>query len=166
MKISKIAIILILAILAISAVSASDSSQDTLNSTDEVSDILLDDEDMFEEYADGTGTQDSHMNITWPDEIKVGEFPEIKYELPNDADYSSHVVVYIDNERIDDGQYPYQTSYPIFIDEYVTYTLMVKFTGDNKYAPYVESKTYNVNDFIFTIQVLNISLGKIHQNNY
>lgn len=157
MKINRIILVgLLMAILTIGAVSASENTDisDTVASPQDI-DVIADDDDEFEEfveYKDGTGSADADIKVHWPSEIKVGDNAEITFDLPEDME--SYVTLSINNERIDDGQLAdNSTPYDVFIDEFGTNVLKLKFYGDSKYKPFTTQKTYNVNDYLFNVSL-------------
>lgn len=157
MKINKFMLvgIFLLAILTIGAVSASENITDVDGSSKD-SNILMDDEDEydgFEEYDDGSGTENANMKVSWPSTVKVGDYPSINFTLPDDVDDDSKVILFINNERVDDGiNARYHNIYEFFIDEFGTYDIKIKFCGDDKYAPYSENHKYVVKDYLFDVE--------------
>lgn len=163
MKIKKIILIsTLLLILTLGAVSASDNAviSDNITSS-QVTDIISDEDDDFIDYEFGTGTENPNVEVCWPTEIRVGENVDITFNLPDDM--RSKVLLFVDNQRYDDGQDANTTMpYSVFIDDFGTTTLKFQFYGDSKYAPIAMEKSYNVNDFIFDAYALdeNIVYGQ------
>ena len=156
MKFSKIILIsLILIMLTLGAVSASQDIHDNTTSMQDA-DVIADDDDDddegFIEYEEGTGTQNPNIEVEWPDEIQIGNFYPVSFKVPEDM--HSSVVLFVNNERADDGQEAdSNTPYDVYLDEFGTYKLKFKFYGDDKYMPVVKEKTYKVTDYKFTAEV-------------
>ena len=157
MKINKIILVsILLLILTLGAVSASDNTDISNNVTSSQDvDIIADDDDEwdddFAEYEDGSGIVDPNIKVNWPSELKVGDEPEITFDLPEDL--QTNVVLFLNNERIDDGQEAdNSTPYELFIDEFGKTDLKFKFYGDDKYKPVTLHKTYDVKDYKFNLE--------------
>lgn len=165
MRINKIILVsILLLILTLGAVSASDNtdSSDSIASSQDI-DIIADDDDDwgdddddggddYVEYEEGSGTVRPNINVKWPNEIKAGDEIEISYDLPEDM--NTNVVLFINNERVDDGQEAdNSTPYGVFIDEFGKNVLKFKFFGDDKYAPFTTQKTYTVSDYKFNLEL-------------
>ena len=152
-KMIVISAFLMLAVLTLGAVSASeniDVSDNVTSVQDE--DIISDDDDEFMEYDDGEGVLKPDIEVYWPDEIKAWDDVSISYKIPEDMD--SYVALFVNNQRVDDGQYAdNDDTYNVILEEFGTYKLKLKFFGDDIYAPTTREKTYKVTDYMFNVEL-------------
>ncbi|WP_406537217.1 Ig-like domain repeat protein [Methanobrevibacter sp.] len=170
MKINKIMVasLLLLAVLTLGAVSASDNltaseTPDSLELGVDDADILVDEDDGDEiddepMYDEGD-RQDPEMNVTIPEDIKVGEFFTVEVKLPEDAEGSVEYNYNISGEGYSSfvgGESEVECGEASFHPQ-ITYltdiVLNIEYSGDYKYNSALQSIpiSFDKSDYIFEI---------------